>query len=136
MQLAETFEPEQQVAEFVLPAKHTFNGGEPFLEDRRVEKWLASAFGRLPVSGIRVDVRYHAAIENRLAVTRAIVNAIQAHDRAAKLQADGTRDPRPGNASGRSGDSGGLGFRGSDLRSLFMDDDGDPPVSLTSFGIV
>src|SRR5208283_4658628 len=38
--------------------------------------------------------RYHAAIENRLAVTRAIVNAIQAHDRAAKIEADGTRDPR------------------------------------------
>ena len=52
MQLAETFEPEQQVAEFVLPAKHTLNGGEPFLEDRRVEKWLAAPFGGLPVSGI------------------------------------------------------------------------------------
>ena len=43
MQLAEAFEPEQQVAEFVLPAKHTFNGVEPFLEDRHVEKWLAAA---------------------------------------------------------------------------------------------
>ena len=32
MQLAEAFEPEQQVAEFVLPAKHTLNGVEPFLE--------------------------------------------------------------------------------------------------------
>ena len=38
MQLAEVFEPEQQTAEFVLPAKHTLNGVEPFLEDRRVEK--------------------------------------------------------------------------------------------------
>src|ERR1700728_4456436 len=94
MQLAEAFEPEQQAAEFVLPAKHTFNGGEPFLEDRRVEKWLAPALGGLPGSCIRADVRHHAAIENRLAVTRAIVNAIQAHDRAAKIEADGTRDPR------------------------------------------
>jgi hypothetical protein len=49
MQLAEAFEPEQQVAEFVLPAKHTFDGVEPFLEDRRLEKWLAAAFGGLPV---------------------------------------------------------------------------------------
>src|ERR1700731_4167664 len=94
MQLAEAFEPEQQVAEFVLPAKHTLNGVEPFLEDRRVEKWLAAAFGGLPGSWIRVDVRHHTAIENCLAVTRAIVNTIQAHDRAAKIEADGTRDPR------------------------------------------
>src|ERR1700727_1367950 len=94
MQRAETFEPKRQVAEFVLPAKHTFNGGEPFLEDRRVKQWLAAAFGGLPVSGIRVDARHHAAIENRLSVTRAIVNAIQAHDRAAKIEADGTGDPR------------------------------------------
>src|ERR1700684_4038710 len=94
MQLAEAFEPEEQVAEFFLPAKHTLNGDEPFLEDRRIEKWLAAAFGGLPVSGIRVDVRHHAAIENRLPVTQAIVNAIQAHDRAAKIETDGTRDPR------------------------------------------
>ena len=69
MQLAEAFEPEQQAAEFVLSAKHTLDGVEPFLEDRRVEQWLAAAFGGLPVSGIRVDVRHHAAIENRLPVT-------------------------------------------------------------------
>ena len=40
MQLAETFEPEQQVAEFVLPAKHTLNGVEPFLEDRASKNGL------------------------------------------------------------------------------------------------
>ena len=44
-------------------------------------------------SGIRVDVWHHAAIENRLAILRAIVNTIQAHDRAAKIKADRTRDP-------------------------------------------
>ena len=68
VQLTEAFEPEQQVAEFVLPAKHTLNGVEPFLEDRRVEKWLAATLGGSPVPGIRVDVRHHAAIENRLPV--------------------------------------------------------------------
>src|SRR5258708_218548 len=94
MQLAEAFEPEQQMAEFVLPAKHTLDGVEPFLEDRLIEKWLAAAFGGLPVSGIRVDVRHHAEIENHLPVTRAIVNAIQAYDPASKIEADGTRDPR------------------------------------------
>ena len=51
MQLAETFEPERQMAEFVLPAKHALYGVEPFLEDRLVEKWLAAAFGGLPVLG-------------------------------------------------------------------------------------
>ena len=76
MQLAEAFESEQQMAEFVLPAKHTLNGAESFLEDCLIEKWLAAAFGGLPVSGIRVDVRYNAAIENRLPVTRAIVKAL------------------------------------------------------------
>ena len=94
MQLAEAFESEQQMAEFVLPAKHTLNGAESFLEDCLIEKWLAAAFGGLPVSGIRVDVRYHAAIENRLPVTRAIVNAIQAYDRASKIKTDGTCDLR------------------------------------------
>ena len=58
MQFAEAFEPEQQVAEFVLPAKHTLNGVEPFLEDRRVEKWLAAAFDGLLVSGIGVAARF------------------------------------------------------------------------------
>src|ERR1700693_2420730 len=94
MQLAEAFEPEQPAAEFVLPAKHTLNGVEPFLEDRRVEKWLAAPFGGLSGSWLRGDVRHHAATENRLPVPRAIVNAIQPHDRAAKIEADGTRDPR------------------------------------------
>ena len=87
MQLAETFEPERQVADFVLPAKHTFNGGESFLEDRRVEKWLAAAFGRLQVSGIRVDVRHHAAIENGLPVTPTIVDTVKAYDRSLKISA-------------------------------------------------
>jgi hypothetical protein len=36
MQRTEAFEPEQQMAEFVLPAKHTLNGVEQLLEDRRV----------------------------------------------------------------------------------------------------
>ena len=94
MQVAEAFEPEQQPAEFVLPAKHTLNGVEPFLEDRPVENWLAAAFRGLPASGIGVDVWHHAAIEDRLPVTRAIVNAIKAYDRASEIEADGTRDPR------------------------------------------
>ena len=83
--MAAAFEPEQQAPEFVLPAKHTLERVEPFLEDRLVEKWLAAGFGGLPVSGIGVDVRRHAAIENRLAVTPAIVDTAKTYDRAAKI---------------------------------------------------
>jgi hypothetical protein len=56
MQLAEAFEPEQQAAEFVLPAKNTLNSVEPLLEDRLIEKWLAATFGGFSASGICVDV--------------------------------------------------------------------------------
>jgi hypothetical protein len=43
MQLAEAFEPEQQVPEFILPAGHSLKGIKLFLEDLGVEKWLAAA---------------------------------------------------------------------------------------------
>jgi len=88
------FEPEQQAAELVLPAKHTLNGVEPLLEDRFVKEWLAAAFGGLSASGIGIDVRHHAAVEYRLPVSPAVVNAIQAHDSSSEIEADGTRDPR------------------------------------------
>ena len=45
MQLADAFEPEQQAAEFVLPAEHTLNGVEPPLENRLVEKALVQFVG-------------------------------------------------------------------------------------------
>src|ERR1700722_20474294 len=96
MQVAETFEPEQQAAEFVLPPKHTLNGVEPLPEDRLVEDWLAAAFGEFPAPGIRVDVWHHAAVEDRLPITPAIVNAIQAHDCSSQIEADGGGDPRHG----------------------------------------
>jgi len=94
MQAAETFEPEQQAAEFVLPPKHTLNGVEPLLEDRLVEDWFAAAFGEFPAPGIRVDVWHHAAVEDRLPVTRAIVNAVQADNRFLKVNADGAGHSR------------------------------------------
>jgi hypothetical protein len=92
MQLAETFEPEQQAAEFILPTEHALNGIKPFLEDLSVELWLAAAFSRFPASGIGVDVWHHTTIENRLPVTPAIVDAIRAHDCASKLEFDGVSD--------------------------------------------
>ena len=52
MQLAETFEPELQAAEFILPTKYTLNGVQPFLEDLSVEEWLAAAVCGSPRSGL------------------------------------------------------------------------------------
>ena len=82
MQLAEAFEPEQQSAEFILPGENALDGAKPFLEDLSVEKWLAAALNGFSTSGVGVDVWHHSAIENRLPVTPAIVDAIKAHDRA------------------------------------------------------
>src|SRR5258708_4798348 len=92
MQVAEAFEPEQQATELVLPTKHRFNGVEPLLEDRLVENWLAAAFCRSPASGIGVDVWHHAAVEDRLPVPPAVVDAVKAHDRASKINAYGVCD--------------------------------------------
>jgi hypothetical protein len=94
MWLAEAIEPEQEATELILPAKHTLNGVEPLLEYRGIEQQLAPAFRQFSASGIQVDVWHHAAVENRLPVTPAIVDAIKAHDRASEIQADGVSDPR------------------------------------------
>src|SRR5258706_16175665 len=93
MQLAETLEPDQQATELILPAENTLDGVEPLVEYRGIEERLAAAFRRFSASGIRVDVWHHAAVENRLPVTPAIVDAIKAHDRASKIKADGISDP-------------------------------------------
>ena len=92
--MTETFEAQQQAAEFILPAKYALNGVEPLLEDFFVEKWLVAALAGSPASGIGIDVRHHTAIENRLAVTPAIVDTIEADDRAAKIEFDEGSDPR------------------------------------------
>src|ERR1700730_3630733 len=75
MELAETLEPEKQAAELILPTEHALNGVEPLLEDRGVEERPGAAFRRFPASRVRVDVWHHAAIENRLPVTPAIIDA-------------------------------------------------------------
>ena len=49
---------------------------------------LAAALGRFAASGIGVDVRNHAAIENCLPIEPAIVDAVQAHNRPLKLKAN------------------------------------------------
>src|ERR1700681_3726274 len=82
MQLTEPLESEQQAAELILPTKHALNGIEAFLEYVGVEQWFPATFGEFPASGIGIDVGNHAAVEDRLPVPPAIVNAIQADDRS------------------------------------------------------
>ncbi len=82
MQVAEAFEAKQEATEFVLPAEDALNGVEPLLEDLLIKKWFAATFYGFPASGIGVDIRYHAAVENRFSVKPTIVNAIKTDDRA------------------------------------------------------
>jgi hypothetical protein len=44
VQLAEAFEPKQQAAKFIFPAKHPFYGIESLFENGRVEEWLAASY--------------------------------------------------------------------------------------------
>ena len=78
MQLAQSFEPQQQTPELILPPEYALDGVEPLFENGGVEDRLAAPLGGFCAAWIRVDVRNHAAIENRFAIYPAIVNAIQA----------------------------------------------------------
>src|SRR3984893_8137129 len=93
MQLTEPLEPEQQAAELILPTKHALNCIEAFLEYCSIEQWFPATFDEFPASGIGIDVGNHAAVEDRLPVPPAIVNAIQADDRSLKVKASGTGGP-------------------------------------------
>ena len=60
----------------VLPAKDALDGAEAFFEKPWLEQWLATMLRYFASARVRVDVGRHAAIENRLAVVPAIVDAI------------------------------------------------------------
>jgi hypothetical protein len=81
VQLAEAFEPKQQAAKFIFPAKRPLYGIESLFENGRVEEWLAASFGASSTAGVRVDIGNYPAIENGFAVPPAIVDAIQANER-------------------------------------------------------
>ena len=106
MQLAEAFEPKQQAAKFIFPAKHPLYGIESLFENGRVEEWLVASFGASSTAGVRVDIGNHPAIENGFAVPPAIVDAIQANDSSLKIKANARpRRDTSGKASRKSGDS-------------------------------
>ena len=92
VQLAEAFEPKQQAAKFIFPAKYPLYGIESLFENGRVEEWLAASFGASSTAGVRVDIGNHPAIENGFPVPPAIVDAIQTDDRSLKVKADGKGD--------------------------------------------
>ena len=92
MQLAEAFEPKQQAAKFIFPAKHPLYGIEPLFKNGRVEEWFAATFRAPSTARVRVDIGNHPAIENGFPVPPAIVDAIQTDDRSLKVKADGKGD--------------------------------------------
>jgi hypothetical protein len=94
VQLAEAFEPKQQAAKFIFPAKYSLYGIESLFENGRVEEWLAASFGASSTAGVRVDIGNHPAIENGFAVPPAIVDAIQANDSSLKIKANGKGEAR------------------------------------------
>jgi hypothetical protein len=86
VQLAEAFEPKQQAAKFIFPAKRPLYGIESLFENGTVEEWLAASFGASSTAGVRVDIGNYPAIENGFAVPPAIVDAIQANDSSLKIK--------------------------------------------------
>jgi hypothetical protein len=92
VQPAEAFEPKKQAPELILPSEHAVDGVEPLFENGGVEERLAAALGGFPAAGTRVDVRDHAAIENRFAIYPAIIDAVQADNGSFKIKADGIGD--------------------------------------------
>jgi len=84
--MTEALEPKQQAAELILPTKHALNGIEAFLEYLSTEQRFPAALGGFPASGISIDIGHHAAVEDRLPVLPAIVNAVQADDRPLKVK--------------------------------------------------
>src|SRR3982074_1111446 len=88
--MTEAFKAKQQAAELILPTQHALNGIEAFLEYVSIEQWFPATFGEFPASGIGIDIGHHAAVEDRLSILSAIVNAVQTDNRSLKINASRT----------------------------------------------
>ena len=64
------------MSERILPAEYALNGIKPLLENIRIEYRLTAPLRLFPASGIRVDIRFHAAIKYRFAIPATIVDAV------------------------------------------------------------
>src|SRR5476651_2473084 len=88
--VTDAFEAQQQTAKLILPGEDAFNGPEALLEDGWIKVSLSTAFRCLASTGVLGDVRNHAAIEDGLAVSPAVVDAVQTDDGSLQIGADGT----------------------------------------------
>ena len=79
--LLDAFKTEQEPLELVLPRKGAFDP-HPSRMDGGVEEAFASAFGRLPITWILLNVGDQAGIENAFPVTCGIKAAIKVEIRA------------------------------------------------------
>ena len=89
MHVTDAFEAQQQTAELIFPGEDAFDGPEALLEDRRIKALLATAFRCFAPTLVLGDARGHAAIEDRLAVVPAIVDAIQTEGCTLQVRANG-----------------------------------------------
>jgi hypothetical protein len=88
MQATDALEAQQQPFELVFPREDTLDSVEAFFKYFRIEEPLGSRLGLLPIAFVERNVRLHAAVEDRLAVSTAIVRAVKAHDCAFQIKAD------------------------------------------------
>ena len=75
--VTDALKAQQQTAELVFLGEDKFDGPGALLEDRRIEAPLAATLWVFSTTRVLGDVRRHAAIEDRLAVVPAVVDAIQ-----------------------------------------------------------
>ena len=74
MHPADAFEAQQEPAELVLPGKYSLDRPKALFEDGWLEDRLAAPLRLLSAARIGVDVGNHAAIEDGLAVSPAVVD--------------------------------------------------------------
>jgi len=86
VQFTDTVKAKQQTPELIFPGKQPLDGTESLFEDGGIEQRLTTSLGMLSAARVRIDVGDHAAIEDGLAIERAIVHTVQAHDAALQVQ--------------------------------------------------
>ena len=77
MHVTDAFKARLQAAKFIFPGEHALNGAKALFKDRRIEAALATALRGFASTRVLGNVGNHAAIENRLAVGPAVVDAVQ-----------------------------------------------------------
>ncbi len=84
---ADFIEPYKKPFELILPCENSLYGSKPLIKNRKIKHRLATPLGLLPVPLIRLDVGFHARIEDFFAVCMAIIDSIKTHSRSFKVEA-------------------------------------------------